>query len=608
VDIEPVLRKTGGGIDDRFHVAGYGRQVMRKAFPDHWSFFLGELALYSFIILIITGVYLTLFFHPSNGDLVYYGTYRKLDGVRMSEAYASTLNISFDIRGGLLIRQIHHWGALIFVASIAIHSMRIFFTGAFRKPREINWVIGTSMFALAAVEGFCGYSLPDDLLSGTGLRIAEGIMLSIPIVGTYITFFFFGGQFPGQLFVARLYIIHVLVVPGLILALVTAHVMILWHQGHTQWPGRRERERVEVGVPFYPLFILKTTSLFLFVFGALALLGAVAQINPIWLFGPYNPVNVSSASQPDWYFGLLEGTLRLMPGVITGTGGYTWAWNVFIPAVLVPACFFIFMGAYPFFEQWVTGDRRQHQVLDRPRNAPTRTALGVAIITSGIVIELAGGDDVIAQHLYFPIEGIVWTLRVGFFVFPTLAFILTRRICIAAQRADRRRLRAGEPFGLVGQPPDGAVAAPEPGVLEPGEPAQPEPQLSYATVNRPMSEEERARLTAQRPDELITPIPRHLVPLPTPRRAMAQLRARLNHHYLLTKLESPYREDGAGGPDGTARAGEPDGARAGEPDGAARAGKKPGVRRQLLSVPEFRKTVCVSMITLRVAAPPCGTY
>jgi ubiquinol-cytochrome c reductase cytochrome b subunit len=542
VDVEPLLRKAGGGIDDRFHAAGYARRNLRKAFPDHWSFFLGELALYSFIILIGTGIYLTLWFHPSMGDVVYHGVYKKLDGVRMSEGYQSALDISFDIRGGLLLRQIHHWAALIFIASIAIHALRLFFTGAFRKPREVNWVIGVTMFLLSALEGFCGYSLPDDLLSGTGVRIAEGITLSIPIVGTYFAFFIFGGQFPGTDFLPRFYIAHVLLLPGLILALVTAHLMIIWHQGHTQWPGRHQGEHREVGDPTYPIFMLKTTTLLIFVFGLLAFLAAIAQINPIWLFGPYDPINVSSASQPDWYIGFLEGSLRLMPGVITNTGGYIWAWNVFIPAALLPALFFVLMGAYPFFEQWVTGDRRSHQVLDRPRNVPTRTALGAAIVASAIDLELAGGDDVIALHLDMSVEGVVWGLRVGFFVLPVIAFVFTRRICIALQRADRRRLRLGLPFGIVGQPPppDGATATSE-------------PELSYTTVNRPLSEDEQARLVARRPDELIAPIPRHLVPVPTPRRAIAQLRARLNHFYLVPQLEAPYKDGGEsadGPPDG----------------------------------------------------------
>ena len=346
MDLEHAADRAGGAVDDRFHVARYARSALKKAFPDHWSFFLGELALYSFIILILTGVFLTFFFHPSEQEIVYHGSYTKLAGLRMSEAYESALNISFDVRGGLLMRQIHHWAALVFVAAIAVHALRIFFTGAFRKPRELNWVIGTTMFILACVEGFAGYSLPDDMLSGTGVRIAEGIMQSIPIIGTYVVFFVFGGQYPGTDFIPRLYIVHVLLLPGLILALVTAHVMILWHQGHTQWPGKKEKEHVEVGDPMFPLFMMKTTALFMYVFGALAVLATVAQINPIWLFGPYNPLSVSNGSQPDWYIGFLEGTLRLMPGVESdignsATGGYTFVWNVFIPAVLMPVLFFI---------------------------------------------------------------------------------------------------------------------------------------------------------------------------------------------------------------------------------------------------------------------------
>ena len=559
MDLEHVVEQAGGAADDRFHAAKYARKALRKAFPDQWSFFLGELALYSFIILIVTGIFLTFFFHPSEQDVIYHGSYTKLDGVRMTDAYQSALNISFDVRGGLLVRQIHHWAALIFVGAIAIHALRIFFTGAFRKPRELNWIIGTTMFALAAAEGFAGYSLPDDMLSGTGVRIAEGIMQSVPIVGTYVVYFVFGGGYPGVDFIPRLYIVHVLLVPGLILALVTAHLMIVWHQGHTQWPGKKEKEHVEVGDPMFPSFIMKTTSLFMFTFAALAVLATVAQINPIWLFGPYNPLNVSNGSQPDWYIGFLEGALRLMPNWETNfgnavTGGHTIMWNVFVPAVLLPVLFFIGMYAYPFFERWVIGDSRPHNVLDRPRNTPTRVGIGVAVIVSATVIQIAGGDDVIAFHLGIALEDLVWVLRVSFFVLPVIAFFVAKRICVALQRADRRRLRAGFPFGVVPQSPDGAarpaqdrvVRRPEQAALEPGQPdghvVATQPELAYTSVNRPLSEQERERMTAHRADQLIRPIPRHLVPLPTPRRALAQMRSRLNHYYLLTSLESPYKD------------------------------------------------------------------
>jgi ubiquinol-cytochrome c reductase cytochrome b subunit len=423
------------------------------------------------------------------------------------------------------MRQIHHWAALLFVGSIAMHALRMFFTGAFRKPREINWLIGTVLFALAAFEGFAGYSLPDDLLSGTGVRIADGIMLSVPVIGTYLSFFVFGGQYPGDIFISRLYIAHVLIIPGLLLALITAHLMILWHQGHTQWPGKKERERNEVGEPLYPVFMAKTAALFFFVFSALAVLGAIAQINPVWLFGPYNPAISSNTSQPDWYIGFLEGGLRLMPRWETDFAGHTIVWNVFVPGVVLVIAFFLIMGCYPFFEQWAVGDTRPHQVLDRPRNMPARTAIGAAIVAMAIDLELAGADDVIAFHLNMPVEDLVWAFRAGFFVLPAVAFVVARRACVALQRRDRRRLRQGAEFG---------IAAMREGT-------------AYAAVGRPASGQERAVMEARRPDELFMPIPRHLVPLPTPRRVLAQMRARVNHFYVLSRLETPS----AGPPPGT---------------------------------------------------------
>jgi ubiquinol-cytochrome c reductase cytochrome b subunit len=515
---------TAGALDDRLHLAGVLNKSLRKTFPDHWSFFLGEVALYSFIILILTGVFLTLFFQPSMSDVIYRGSYIPLHGVRMSEAYASVLHISFDVRGGLLLRQIHHWAALLFVAAIAAHLCRIFFTGAFRKPREINWLIGVTMFALAAAEGFLGYSLPDDALSGEGLRIADGVILSIPIVGTYLSYFLFGGSYPGHIIVERFYILHVLLIPGLLLALITAHLMLIWLQGHTQWPGKRERDNAEVGVPMYPVFMAKTGALFFFTFAAIAIAATVAQINPVWLWGPYNPVVGATGSQPDWYIGFMEGALRLMPNWSTVAVGHTLAWNVFAPAVLLPAGFFLIAGVYPFFEAWVTGDRWYHQVLDRPRNMPVRTALGTAIVAMGADLLLAGGDDVIALHLDVPLYTLVWILRIGFFVFPVLAFVTAWYACLALQRRDRRALACGVETGAVMELAEG----------------------SFAAVTQPLSDEQEAKLRTRRPDELVAAIPRHVLPLPTPRRLTVQLRTRLNRVYIVPRQEtiSSYGQPG----------------------------------------------------------------
>ncbi|MFF4952206.1 cytochrome bc1 complex cytochrome b subunit [Streptomyces chattanoogensis] len=437
-------------LDERLPAADAGN-LLRKAFPDHWAFLLGELALYSLIVLVLTGVFLTLFFDPLMSESSYHGSYGPLHGTRMTRAYASTLRLSFDVRGGLLIRQIHHWAALTFVAAIGVHMLRIFFTGAFRRPREGNWMIGVTLFLLALLEGFCGYSLPDDLLSGTGLRTADTIMGSIPIVGTYLSFFAFGGEFPGHDIIPRLYTVHILLVPGILIAMVTAHLILVVFLKHTQWRGPGRTNRNVVGQPMLPQWLTKSTGLFLILFGCTAVLGAVAQINPVWNYGPFRADQVSTDAQPDWYVGFLEGALRLMPPWETRLWGHTIMWNVFLPAVVLPGVLFMVLYLYPFFERWVTGDRGEHHLCDRPRERHTRTGLGVAGIVCYAVLLLAGGNDLIAFGFELSLDTLTWVFRVAVVVAPPLAFWITKWICLALQHRERERLTEGDESGLVSQ-------------------------------------------------------------------------------------------------------------------------------------------------------------
>jgi ubiquinol-cytochrome c reductase cytochrome b subunit len=450
-----VLGGVGTALDDRFHGARGIRIFLRKVFPDHWSFLLGEIALYSFIILLLTGTFLTLFFQPSMSTITYHGSYLPLDGVKMSRAYASTLNISFDVRGGLLLRQIHHWSADLFMAAIFAHMIRIFFTGAYRKPREVNWLIGIIMLTLGLIEGLFGYSLPDDLLSGAGLRILEGVLQSIPIVGTYLAFFLFGGPFPGSDIVPRMYILHVLVIPGLLLALITAHLFIMVFQKHTQMPGKGRTNQNVVGTPMYPYFMAKTGAYFFFIFGVVALAGALAQINPIWLYGPYNPVAMSAGSQPDFYMGMLEGALRVFPAWNWEVFGHDFAFNVFVPALIPLGLIFTGAAVWPFIEQWVTGDKGEHHLLDRPRNAPTRTALGLAVITFWGVLWAEGANDIIADQFNISLYLTTQIAQVAWLVAPILAYIITKRICLGLQRKDVHLLEHGVETGIIRQLPSG---------------------------------------------------------------------------------------------------------------------------------------------------------
>ncbi|MEV6686983.1 cytochrome b N-terminal domain-containing protein [Streptomyces sp. NPDC051130] len=441
--------------DARLPLGELARGVVRKVFPDHWSFLLGELALYSFLVLLLTGVYLTFFFEPSMSESPYRGSYAPLRGVRMSQAYLSTLRISFDVRGGLLIRQTHHWAAVLFLAAIGAHMLRVFLTGAFRRPREANWTIGVTLFMLSLLEGFCGYSLPDDLLSGTGLRIAQGIVLSVPVAGSYLGMFVFGGQYPGHDIMPRLYPVHILLVPGLLLGLITLHILLVSTLKHTQWPGPGRTGRNVVGLPFFPQYLAKSGGLFFMVFGLLAALGALAQVNPIWAYGPYRSDVVSTGSQPDWYVGFLEGALRLMPGAETRLWGHTVSWNPLLTGVVLPGLLFAVLYSYPYFERWVTGPTGERHLCDRPRNRPVRTGLGVAALSWYAVLLLAGAQDIIAFVFDVPVAGVPRVLRAGFLLVPVGAFWLTRRLCLALQERERELLGEGEETGLVTQGPEG---------------------------------------------------------------------------------------------------------------------------------------------------------
>jgi ubiquinol-cytochrome c reductase cytochrome b subunit len=455
MSVERALEGTGTWLDERIGGAKGIRVLLRKVFPDHWTFLLGEINLYTFIILLLTGTFLTLWFQPSMTQVVYHGSYVPLRGVRMSEAYASTLKISFDVRGGLLMRQIHHWAADLFMAGIMAHMIRIFFLGSYRKPREINWLIGIMIFTLGMFEGLFGYSLPDDLLSGAGLRITEGILQSFPIVGTYLAYFLFGGPFPGNQIIGRLYIIHVLLIPGIILALVSVHLFLTFYQKHTQMPGKGRTNENVVGAPLYPYFMAKTGAFFFFTFAAVTIAATFVQINPVWLYGPYNPVAMSAGSQPDFYMGMLEGALRVMPNWQTVLWGHTFAWNVFVPALLPLGILFTGAALWPFLEQWITGDRREHHVNDRPRNAPTRTAIGIATITVYGILWAEGANDLIADQLNIPLYWITWAARVGIFVGPAIAYIITKRICIGLQRKDNHLVEHGVETGIIRQLPGG---------------------------------------------------------------------------------------------------------------------------------------------------------
>ncbi len=430
-----VSRRVARWLDQRLGSAKFARTALGKVFPDHWSFLIGEIALYSFVVLLITGVYLSFFFDPSTDIVTYTGSYAPLQGVEMTQAYASALDLSFDVRAGLVMRQIHHWAALLFLAAIVVHLMRVFFTGAFRRPRELNWMIGVTLLILSIFNGFAGYSLLDDQLSGTGLRIAYSITLSIPLVGTWLASFLFGGEFPGPDIINRLYVIHILLLPAVIIGLLAVHLGLVVRHKHTQFGGRGRTERNVVGEPVWPRFAFKSIGLMLCTAAVLAALGGLAQINPIWLYGPFEPAEVSAASQPDWYMAWLDGALRVFPAWEARAGGYEVP-GPFFPAVLLAGVTFGLLYLWPFLEARFTSDVTEHHLLDRPRNRPVRTSLGTATLAFYTVLTLSGSTDVLATTFGLSVNAVLIACRVAALAVPPLVALVTYRLCQELQLRD----------------------------------------------------------------------------------------------------------------------------------------------------------------------------
>jgi ubiquinol-cytochrome c reductase cytochrome b subunit len=442
-------------VDTRTGQAPLLKKLLRYVFPDHWSFLLGEIALYCFVILVGTGIYLTFFFDPSTQRTIYHGAYEPLRGQEMSEAYRSVLDISYRYKAGLLIRQTHHWAADVFLVAITLHVLRVFFTGAFRKPREITYYAGVLMLALAMFEGFAGYSLGDDLLSGMGLAIAYSVVMSLPFVGGNLALLIWQGPFPGTTeFFSRLYIAHVLLVPIAIAVLLTVHLVTIVFTHHTQFRGPRAREENVVGVPLWPGYLFRSLGLALSVAAVLFLLGGLVQINPVWEWGPFEPSQSTNGAQPDWYLGWLIGALRLMPGWEPHIGHYTLIPNAFWGGAFFPLVVFGFLFAWPTLERRITGDHGYHHLLDRPRDAPWRTAVGVGFFTWVGMIFFAGSSDRVFVQVHIDYESQIHVYQALVFVLPLVAAVAAKRVCEQLLRSEAHPLR-GPGGGPVRRTPAG---------------------------------------------------------------------------------------------------------------------------------------------------------
>jgi ubiquinol-cytochrome c reductase cytochrome b subunit len=441
---ETIARKLSRSVDSRLHAAKFVRKALDHVFPDHWSFMLGEVALYSFIVLVVTGTYLVLFFHASSQKVIYHGSYHVLDGQKISVAYRSVLNICFDVPAGLLVRQMHHWAALIFLWAILAHLARIYLTAAYRKPREMNWLIGLTLLVLALVNGFFGYSMLDDLLSGTGLRIGYAILLSVPVIGPWLTFLFMGGTIPNPATIPRMFALHIFLVPALIAGLLGLHLFMIWRQLHTNYPGPKRTNETIVGSRLWPSYTAKSIGLFLLVFGVIAGLGAFFQIDPVWTYGPYDPASIMAGAQPDWYLGWVEGAIRLFPGINLRLGHWLIP-ELFFPAVLMPSLLFLGLYALPFVEKLFSSDKGDQNVLRLPYEQPILTSVGFGLFAFLLVLLVAGGDDFVALAVNGSVVEVRTLLRILVLTAPPCAAVLSYFVCVRLRERKRARAAITEP-------------------------------------------------------------------------------------------------------------------------------------------------------------------
>jgi ubiquinol-cytochrome c reductase cytochrome b subunit len=347
--------------------------------------------------------------------------------------------------------------------------LRVFFTGAYRKPREINWIIGATLLNLAILNGFLGYSLPDDLVSGTGLRIGFSILESIPIVGNWLAVLLFGGNYPGSAhIIPRFFILHVLVLPLAILGLISAHLAMVVRHKHSQFPGNGARDDNVVGSPLWPVYSAKAGGFFFLTTGLTFLLGAFVQINPIWLYGPYDPFKVTYAVQPDWYMGWLDGALRLMPNWEIHLPGHIIP-NQFFPGLAVPGITFGLIYAWPFLEAFVTGDKKEHHLLTRPRDHPVRTSIGAAVFAFYFVLFGASATDVLANYLVLQLQDVLVFFRYAVLIVPLVVGPVTYKLCkeMQATPGAGRRKRHNIVVRSAAGGYSAVPSAPRPGDLEP---------------------------------------------------------------------------------------------------------------------------------------------
>lgn len=427
-----LLERIAHHIDRRIAVSQAAHHAANKIFPHHWSFLLGELALFSFLLLVLTGLFLTMFYRPAVDPVMYAGASPYYDGVELPAAYASIVALSHDVPVGDLFRRVHRFSAHVFVASTILHGVRVFLTGAFRKPRELNYALGLVLLLLAIGSAFTGQILPYDVIAGFTLRVTDAFLLSVPWVGPHLSFWVFGGEYLTADVLHRMYILHVLILPAVIGLLVGAHLVLVVRQKHTQFADPRvDGQRVVVGRPLWPWQFVISTSLGLIMLVVILVAATVVPWSDVALNGPYVVGHSSNAAQPDWWLMWSEGALRLIPAIQIDLLG-TVVSQVFLGGIVLPVVLFGGLFLYPYVERRRYPVEAPQHVLQHPFDVPLRLGLFTTVAVALLLLTGAAMLDYVARLLRRDLEGVFWFFRIATLILPPSSGLL------AAAYADRR--------------------------------------------------------------------------------------------------------------------------------------------------------------------------
>lgn len=430
----PLFGRMVDLVDERLHLRTDARKTANKVFPSNWSFLLGEVALFSLVILVLTGVFLTFFYRPNVEMVTYTGSNPVFAGRELPAAFESIVRLSSDVNGGLLFRRLHRGASHLFIATVVLHMLRILLTGAFRKPREINYFVGIGLLTLSFFAGFTGYSLPYDSLAGTGIRIAYTELLSLPLIGDRVAFWIFGGAFPTGDVIPRFFVLHVMLLPAALIGAVGLHLFIVYRQKHTQFPRLGvDGHNLVLGKPLWPLQFAESATLFLWVGGLLAAAAVLIPWSDVTLLGPYIPGEVGNNAQPDWFLFWLEGALRIFPGIeFTIPPGIVIS-GPFVAGIVLPGLIFTFLAAYPFIEKRVYKLDGEWHVLQNPLEIPLRAGVMLGVFSGLLILSAAATNDILSRMFGIPIEAITWIARIAVVVVPIV-------LGLGIARYSRRRL------------------------------------------------------------------------------------------------------------------------------------------------------------------------